>query len=43
MLDRSPRLARDLGEIQEARRKATLQAKRSAPDNLQSDGIAERI
>jgi CRP-like cAMP-binding protein len=27
MLDRSPRLASELGEAQEARRKATLQAK----------------
>jgi hypothetical protein len=42
MLDRSPRLARDLGEIQEARRKATLLAKRSAPDTLQGDGIVEQ-
>jgi small-conductance mechanosensitive channel len=37
MLDRSPRLARDLGEIEEARRKATLQAKHRVPDNLQMD------
>jgi small-conductance mechanosensitive channel len=42
LFDRSPRLARDLGEIQEARRKATVQAKRSAADNFQGDGITEQ-
>jgi hypothetical protein len=41
MLDRSPRLARDLGAMQEARRKATLRAKRGGADHFQGDGATD--